>query len=157
MKFAKVFFRLLEKVLSFLTIISFIGLVAVVLLQIGARFTTTSFIWTEETTRYLFLFTIAFGAGLGVIKNEYMGIDFILEIFSEKGRALYLRSTYVIMIITNGIIAYYGYEFILLGQGQDTSTLGFSMAYIHLSIFLMAFFIMIFYIEKLIDKDVNLQ
>lgn len=82
-------FRVLEKILSVLAIISFIALIGVVLLQILSRFTPISFIWTEEMTRYFFLYTIAFAAGLGVVRNEYIGIDFILEIFFRKN-ALYL-------------------------------------------------------------------
>ena len=150
-------FRVLDKILSVLTIISFMALILIVLLQIVSRFTPISFVWTEELTRYFFLYSIAFGAGLAVVRNEYMGIDFILEIFSEKWKAIYLRVTYVVMIIMCLIISYYAYEFMLLGRDQMTSTLGFSMAYIHLSIFLMIFFILIFYIEKLLDKDVNLR
>lgn len=157
MKLLKSFSRILEKTLSILAIISFTLLVIVVLLQILTRFLPFSFVWTEESTRYLFLYTIAFAAGLGVLRNEYISIDFILDLFSKKTRALYLRATYIVMILTNAVISYYSYHFILLGQGQQTSTLGFSMAYIHLSVFLMAFFIMFFYIVKLLDKDVNLR
>lgn len=157
MKLLKSFSRILEKTLSILAIISFTLLVIVVLLQILTRFLPYSFVWTEESTRYLFLYTIAFAAGLGVLRNEYISIDFILDLFSKKTRALYLRATYIVMILTNAVISYYSYNFILLGQGQQTSTLGFSMAYIHLSVFLIAFFIMFFYIVKLLDKDVNLR
>lgn len=157
MKLIKSLFRILDKILSVLTIVFFTALILIVLLQITTRFTPLSFVWTEELTRYLFLYSIASAAGLAVVRNEYMGIDFILELFSEKWKAIYLRGTYLVIIGMNVVISYYAYEFVLLGQGQMTSTLGFHMGYIHLSIFFMSFFIMLFYVEKLLDKDVDLE
>ena len=70
--------------MEFCVIVTFLGLVVVVLLQVYARlFLPRSPHWTEEASRFLFAYTGSFAAGLAVKEKAYVNVDVFTNLLPE--------------------------------------------------------------------------
>ena len=77
-------FNLFTRIMEFCVIVTFLGLVAVVLLQVYARlFLPRSPHWTEEASRFLFAYTVSFAAGLAVKEKAYVNVDVFTNLLPE--------------------------------------------------------------------------
>ena len=64
---------------------AFFALIAVVSLQIFTRtFGLPSPVWTEELSRYLLLYMVAFGVGLSLTTGELVNVDLLQETVPER-------------------------------------------------------------------------
>lgn len=132
------------RILGFLAVISFAGIIIIVSTQILSRFLPFSYVWTEELTRYCFLFAISFGAPVALLKNEYINVDLIIGRLSKQLRRYYELVIYTIILVFSIIMTKEGYNFMLLGKAQKSATMPFQMSVIHASMFLMAFFLSVY-------------
>lgn len=139
----------ITRILSFLTIVSFAGVIIIVTIQILSRYFPYSFIWTEELTRYFFLFAICFGAPLALLRNEFINVDLIIGRFSGTVKRYYEIGIYLTILILSAIMVKEGYAFMQLGKSQSSATMPFQMSVIHASIFIMSFFLLIFSLIKI--------
>lgn len=139
----------ITRILSFLTIVSFAGVIIIVTIQILSRYFPYSFIWTEELTRYFFLFAICFGAPLALLRNEFINVDLIIGRFSGTVKRYYEIGIYLTILILSAIMVREGYAFMELGKSQSSATMPFQMSVIHASIFIMSIFLLIFSLIKI--------
>lgn len=137
------------RILGILSVICFAGIIVIVATQILSRFLPFSYVWTEELTRYLFLFAISFGAPLALLKNEYINVDLIIGRLSTKVRRIYEIVIYTVILILNLFMTKEGYTFMLLGRTQSSATMPFQMSLIHASMFLMSLFLAIFCLVRI--------
>ncbi|MCM3412725.1 TRAP transporter small permease [Metabacillus litoralis] len=137
------------RILSFLAILSLSGVIIVVTIQILSRYFPYSFIWTEELTRYFFLFAICFGAPLALLRNEYINVDLIISKLSTKVRRFYEIGIYVLILLLSAVMVREGYNFMELGRTQSSATMPIQMNVIHSSIFIMGIFLLIFSIIRI--------
>lgn len=137
------------RILSFLTIVSFAGVIIIVTIQILSRYFPYSFIWTEELTRYFFLYAICFGAPLALLRNEFINVDLIISRFSGTVKRYYEIGIYLTILILSAIMVKEGYAFMQLGKSQSSATMPFQMSVIHASIFIMSIFLLIFSLTKI--------
>ena len=137
------------RILGILSIICFAGIIVIVSTQILSRFLPFSYVWTEELTRYCFLFAISFGAPLALLRNEYINVDLIIGRLTKKVRRVYELVIYVVILILSIIMTKEGYSFMLLGNKQNSATMPFKMSVIHASMFLMALFLTIFCLVRI--------
>ncbi|PIC63817.1 C4-dicarboxylate ABC transporter permease [Sporosarcina sp. P13] len=153
--------KLVERILGILSIVSLAGVIIVVTIQILSRFLPFSYIWTEELTRYLFLFAISFGTPLALIRNEFINVDLLINKMKDSVRRFYDIGIYVTILVLTVVIAKEGYKFMLLGHNQRAATLPIQMSVIHASIFLMGVFLSIFAVIKIVqllqNKEPNLD
>ncbi|TMW72291.1 TRAP transporter small permease [Alteribacter natronophilus] len=133
--------KLVDRTLEILTILCFIGIILTVSLQITTRFLPISAVWTEELSRYLFVYAVAFGAPVAMKRQEFISIDFIFSAFPERIRHYYYAFVSVIVAATAFFIAYHGWSFIQTGQGQSSATMPVQMSWIHASISISMIFI----------------
>ena len=64
------------KILKIGTLVSTIGLIGTVSLQIFARFFLASDpSWTEEASRLFFIYAVSFASGIALKNNSYVGLD----------------------------------------------------------------------------------
>src|SRR5690625_1683689 len=117
--------------------------------QILSRFLPFSYVWTEELTRYCFLFAISFGAPLALLKNEYINVDLIIGRLSNQVRRIYELIIYMFILVLSLIMTKEGYDFMLLGNKQNSATMPIKMSVIHASMFLMALFLTIFCLVRI--------
>ncbi|WP_174729079.1 TRAP transporter small permease [Mesobacillus harenae] len=152
----------LDMLLSILTVLSFAGVIVVVMIQIMSRYFPYTAIWTEELTRYLFLYSICFGAPLALLKGEFINVDMILTKMSHNFRRYYEIVIYLAIIGLNLVMVKEGWAFTLVGNVQTSATMPFQMSVIHVSIFLMSLFLVLYSIFKIIrllrdQEDFNSQ
>jgi TRAP-type transport system small permease protein len=124
-------------------------------MQIATRFFPFSAVWTEELTRYLFIFAVSFGAPLAMKRQEFISIDFLLNAIPARFRNYYKAFTQLLVIVMSGYIAYYGYYFMLLGQGQRSATMNIEMSWIHASIGISMLFIGVYAVISIYDLFVS--
>lgn len=144
-----------EKFFKAGAIISFAGLIFVVLLQVYARlFLPRSPHWTEEASRFLFLFTVAFAAGAAMRQRAFVNVDVFVSLAKGKLRSLIQLALDVVIFIFMFIITDYSLVNVKIGAIQTSASLAIPMNYIFGSITLLAAGICIFAAE-LICKDVK--
>ncbi|SEH50906.1 TRAP-type C4-dicarboxylate transport system, small permease component [Halobacillus karajensis] len=136
--------NVLSRLLKLLTIVTFTALVIVVLIQIIGRYSPFSFVWTEELSRFLFIYAIAFSAPIAMEKREYVRVDLFLNFLPGKFRKYYDAVVYFIIGSFSVFLISHSYDFALLGRNQSSATLAIEMYYINLSM-MMTFVLLSFY------------
>ncbi|MGK7378780.1 TRAP transporter small permease [Planococcus sp. 1R117A] len=151
------FRKLIDRTLAFLTIASFSGVIIIVTVQIISRFAPFSFIWTEELTRYLFLYSICFGAPLALMRNEFINVDMLLNKMPNNFRRFYEVLIYLTIILLSMVMVIEGYNFTLLGNNQTSATMPFQLSVVHASLLIMSVFLVFYAVLKIIDLVKNKQ
>ncbi len=126
------------KILKYGTLLSTWGLIAIVLLQIVCRFSwfdTPS--WTEEASRFLFIYAIAFASGLALKTNCYVHLDMFYNRFSPKLRRVVDHAIPIITFLIFAIFSFYSVFFIALGVTEKSPSLGLNMGMAFSSMLIM--------------------
>ncbi|PPA69133.1 TRAP transporter small permease [Jeotgalibacillus proteolyticus] len=153
----KKFRSIIDLILSVLTIASFTGVIVIITVQIISRFAPFSFIWTEELTRYLFIYAICFGAPLALIRNEFINVDLLLTKMSDHFRKYYETLIYLSIIVLSGVMVKESYSFTLIGNNQASATMPFKLSVIHAALLMMSIFLIFYSVLKIIDLLKNDQ
>jgi TRAP-type transport system small permease protein len=144
----------LDKCLEALAVLSIVSMVVVVVIQVYSRFLLPRTPqWTEELTRFLFIATVGFAAGLAVRDNAYVSVDTIVSLFPEKVTRTISILVKVTTIVLMVVIMRYSIPFIRLGTRQLSSSLLIPMAY-PFSMTLVSSFLIALYTVLDIVKDV---
>ncbi|QOY38206.1 TRAP transporter small permease [Anaerobacillus isosaccharinicus] len=149
--------KLLDRTLEAATILTFTALIIVVVIQIVSRYLPYSFIWTEELSRFLFLYSIAFSAPLALKDKEFISVDLLLNYLPNRIRQIYEGIVYLLIVIFSAIVTFYGYKFILIGKGQTSATMAIDMSIIHACITVSMVFIGIYALLHVVDYFKGLQ
>ncbi|MBD1381443.1 TRAP transporter small permease [Metabacillus arenae] len=147
--------NVLDKTLAVLTVLCFTAIIGVVSIQIFSRFFPFSFIWTEEVTRFLFIYAVSFAAPLAMRNKEFMRLDFLITALPKKFRIFLESAIYLGVVLFCFIAAYQGYQFALIGQGQTSATTKIDMSFIHASIGISMLFTGIYTIINLFELYSN--
>lgn len=131
----------ITRVLETLTVIFFTLMILVVLLQIMGRYTPIGYIWTEELTRYLFIYAIAFGAPVAMERKAYITVDLLIDFLPLKVKKIYSAIIYLVLGLFSSMLVFYSYDFAMLGQGQTSPTLRIEMIYIYFSMIIAFVFL----------------
>ncbi len=131
--------KLIDRLLEGGTLVSFIALIAVVFLQVFARFALPKVPhWTEEASRIFFIYTVCFAGGLAVRDKAYVNVDLIINRFPTRFRAF-------MQLLLDGLIAgfmavvlYYSFPFIEIGTIQKSPALRITMSYLFASMTLLS-------------------
>lgn len=129
--------KIVTRILGLLAVLCLSGLIVVVSMQILSRYLPFSYVWTEELTRYLFLFAISFAAPLALLRNEYINVDLIVNRFPETFRRYYEIGVYVLIACISAVLIREGWIFVEIGKSQASATMPVQMSVIHASILFM--------------------
>lgn len=133
------------KILLICALLSFIGLVGVVILQVITRlFLPITISWTEEVSRYLFLYCVAFAAPVALKKRELVFVDLLVMRLSTKMQNLLLLLSDAMIFILSLCITVVAITYTQLGIGQLSPALQIPMWIPHFSMFVLAFFLTFF-------------
>jgi TRAP-type C4-dicarboxylate transport system permease small subunit len=84
--------KFLDRVLAFLACACAAAFCGTVIVQIICR--SLPFVpipaWTEELARYFFIYAVAFGAGLAVRTNSYVGVDILTNLIPGRFKRAYM-------------------------------------------------------------------
>src|SRR5690554_4613005 len=127
------------------TLISLISMIAVVSIQVFARFFLEAAPhWTEEAARIFFIYTVAFGTGLGINDNSFIRLD-LIEQYLPIGMSYWLDFIINIFNIVFAVFMITGsFYFIRMGLDERSPALEISMAFIFFSTAIIGFAIGIF-------------
>ncbi|WP_239984665.1 TRAP transporter small permease [Lentibacillus sediminis] len=142
--------KLIGRVLGFLTILSFVGVISAVMVQIMSRYLPYNAAWTEEITRYFFIFTVCFGAPLGLLKGEYINVDIIVSRIPLFIRKYYEIGIFLLIFILNIVLIIEGVKFTQIGHSQMSATMGFPMSYIHVGFVILGVFLAYYSIVQIV-------
>ncbi|WP_080872036.1 TRAP transporter small permease [Oceanobacillus timonensis] len=144
-----------DKILGMVTMLLFTALLLVVIIQILSRYFPYDFIWTEELSRYLFVYSIVTAAPLALRKQEFIRVDLLIEKLPEHTRKVYESVISVLIFVFSLVLFIYAIQFTNLGIDFYAPTLGFSMAYAYASVPLLAILLMIYSVVSIIDQFRN--
>ena len=88
--------------MSFFGILCLAGFIVCVLVQVFSRtFLPTTPSWTEEASKYLFIYMVAFGCSVAVHKKEFVGIDIFASHLSDNANKIIAILMNVLLMVFN--------------------------------------------------------
>lgn len=141
-----------NEIMSVLGMVCLSGFIISVLIQVISRtFLPKSPSWTEEISRYLFIYMVAFGSSVAVRKKEFVSVDLLTSFFPKKFN---LALTYIINV---GILGFCGYLLIFsvlpfanIKYRMVSTAMQIPMQYVYFSMILMFSLLVISYIFELL-------
>lgn len=131
--------KTVDKFFAFLTSIAFLAFIGAVLIQVFSRtFLPTTPSWTEEVSRYFFIYSVAFAAGLAVRNNSYVAVDILVSHIPEKVKKYYQ----VVLNVFLGIFALFFetkcvFKFAFLKARMVSTALEIPMQYIYFALVIL--------------------
>ena len=141
------------QVLTWLMVAAVAILVVPVSLQIIARYTQLipSYIWTEELSRFLFIWMIMLGAMIGIKEGTHFEVDIWPEL-SRRGNAMLKIVSSLFVLIFALVFVYWGIKFVEFGWYQESELAELPMPYIFVAWPLTGMTWMIFLGEIFVDN-----
>ena len=141
----KRFTSLIESLARLATGVAFFTLIAAVVLQLAGRSGwTTTFVWTEEATRFALLFLAAFGVGLSFRSGDLVNVDIVCEkLPGAWPRRLRLVSALAAMGLCLTLIVP-AWRYMSIGVRQTSPALGIRMDTIHASLLVLLIGLLVF-------------
>jgi TRAP-type transport system small permease protein len=129
--------RLIEayhRLLTRLMVATVAILVVPVSLQIVARYTRLipSYIWTEEMSRFLFIWMIMLGAMIGIREGTHFEVDVWPELGRRANAALRIVSHLFVLVFAL-VFLYWGIKFVEFGWYQESELAELPMPFIFIA------------------------
>lgn len=142
----------LERILISLGVLCFLFLIAVVLLQIATRlFIPISISWTEEISRFLFLYIIALVAPIALKERQLVFVDILLSYCSKRiVKVLKIISDLLVSVLSITVLLT-SHNYVLLGIGQVAPVTSLPMYVPYFMVFILYLFLSIFSISNVIE------
>jgi TRAP-type C4-dicarboxylate transport system permease small subunit len=109
-------------------------LIVPVTLQIVARYTALipSWIWTEELSRFLFIWMVMLGAMIGIREGTHFEVDVWPEL-KPRANALLRVVSHIFVLVFALVFVWWGIEFVQFGWGQLSELAELPMPYIFIA------------------------
>ncbi|GGP07499.1 TRAP transporter small permease [Oceanobacillus neutriphilus] len=87
--------------------------VVVIFMQVVMRYVFgNSLAWSEEISRYAFIWLIYIGVSYGVKRNKHLGVDALSMLFQRKGRLIIAMIANISFLIFALVMTYYGVDIV---------------------------------------------
>lgn len=113
----------------------------------------SSLTWTDELTRYLFIWLIFIGVAFSVRRNGHIAIESIFLFLKDHQKKNYKRIIYIIQILFFLFLSVIGFYFVFTNFGNVSPSLQVPMGFVYLALPVGSLFSMIFLLEKLIYPE----
>lgn len=114
-----------------LAVMALVAIAATVLLQIAARlFLPFSPVWTEELSRYLFIYMVALAVGTVLRKNRNISVELFHHRLGVRARAAYQALICLTIAAFAWVVLPHAWQFSQNGAWQIAPTLKIPMLYI---------------------------
>ena len=146
--------NIIVPILEIGTIISAFALIFTVILQIVTRrfFIDIAPSWTEEASRFFFIYTISFGAGLAQREGYFVSMDYFYRKFNHKTKRFIDTITTSISAILFLLMSVYSIHFIVLGMEETSPGLGLPMSIAFMSMLIMSGTVLYYLLKQLIHQ-----
>lgn len=141
-----------DKILGIISVLFFTTLLIVVVTQILSRYFPYQFTWTEELSRYLFVYSMVTAAPVALRKSEFITVDMMPTSLSKNSQRIYESVIAVFIMVFSIFLFIYGIQFTSLGVDFYAPTLGVDMVYIYASIPILALLLFVYSIVYIIDR-----
>lgn len=130
--------KIYSGILSVLAVVGMIGYIVSVVVQVFSRtFLPNTPTWTEEAARYLFIYSVAVGAGIVVLLDDYARVDIIYGRFKPELKKIYNIIVTAVLLAFNVFMAVYVLpNFVFLKFRMVSTAMQIPMQYIYFSIML---------------------
>ncbi|MFN0162528.1 MAG: TRAP transporter small permease [Burkholderiales bacterium] len=117
----KAFLDLWHRILTWLMAATVAILLIPVCLQIFSRYTELipRYIWTEEMSRFLFIWMVMLGAMIGLRERLHFDVDVWPQLAARPDAVLRMIANVFVLVFT-GIMIYWGIEFTRFGWKQTS-------------------------------------
>ena len=151
MKILKTADKILDKILSWLAILPFAGMVILVFAQVYTRFlTTSSLTWSEELSRYLMVYMVFCAAILVARDKTHIRIENVTERLTGTAGKVVAVAAGVIELAFLAIVIYGYITFFPTAAMRTSATNHIPMTLVYLCIPISCFFIGIYFIRDII-------
>lgn len=108
--------------------------------------------WTDELSRYVCIWAMMIGAGLGVVRGAHVGVEVFVRMLPKKFQLFIEFVSYILCIIFTIALSCVGVEYFekLIKTHQLTPTLEFPIAYAYLAIPAGAMLMSLHYLIKIV-------
>ena len=143
------YYRLLKLVLTFLMF----ALVVPVTMQIISRYTGVipRYIWTEEISRFCFVWIIMIGSMIAVRDGTHFDVDLLPHPKTPFSLGMSKLVVHISMLAMTYIFIRFGYDFAKFGAQQESELAGVPMLSMYISFPLAGVSWLIFLAEKIIE------
>ena len=127
----KTFLDWYHRILTALMVIAVATLIIPVTLQIISRYTALipSYIWTEELSRFLFIWMVMLGAMIGVRERTHFEVD-IWPTLGHRGTVLLRMASDFFVLIFALVFLWWGIAFLRFGWDQTSELADLPMGFI---------------------------
>ena len=130
--------KAISRILKYGTLLSTLGLLGSVLIQVFARFFLPNTPpWTEEASRLFFIYATAFAAGLALKHQYYVHLDLFFDRLPEHAKKYLLIAIQLLTLIMFAMIGWYALHFISLGHAERSPSMKIRMSFAFFSIFIL--------------------
>jgi TRAP-type transport system small permease protein len=135
LSFMKKAVDLFWKMLSNVTLFCFIAMLFVMILQVFFRdVLRISVSWTDETTRYFFIWAIFLGSALAQRTREHIRITVLVDRFRPRLRRFFNTVIDIFSILISMVLLIGCIKMMITTYGVLTSTIPISFTYIYLAL-----------------------
>ncbi len=128
MKAYSKFLDILEKIAFVFIALAVVTMMGVMMYQIIMRYAfSAANAWSEELTRYLFIYTVMLGAAIAVRRNSHLQIDVIIGRLNPRTKAIFTIITTIGGIIFLAFLMFYSFRLVEQGAGTKSAGLGVTM------------------------------
>ena len=144
---------ILSKILKYGTLLTSWGFVMTVSLQIFARFFLSNVPpWTEEASRILFIYAIAFSSGLAYRGNYFVFLEAFYASFSDILKKKIDLISPILSLVLFGFCGFYSLSMIEMGLNEYSPTLHIPMIIPFLSILILSLSISYYSLTAFLKK-----
>ncbi len=147
-KFNSVLIKIIEWLLALLLGVAVLFIISQVFFRYGLH---SPLSWTEQTSRYLFVWMMMLGTAVMFYRNSAMAFDLLLHNMPKKLR-FWIEALIIMIIIA--FAAYYSYQALILTikvAGRFTSGVRVPLNFMYSSMFVSNLFVVLVMVEKFID------
>ncbi len=150
---------ILVSILEWGTTVSAFGLIFTVLLQIVTRrfFGNIAPSWTEEASRFFFIYAISFGAGLAQREGYFVSMDYFYRKFNSRMKGILELIISLVSAVLFLLMAIFSIYFIAMGTSETSPGLGLPMSIAFASMLIMSGAILYYLVKQFIQhyRSVN--
>ena len=127
----KTIIDLYYKALNWLLVGTVAILIVPVTLQIVSRYTALipSYIWTEELSRFMFIWMIMLGAMIAVRDGTHLDVDLWPDLSPKAYAVTHIIASLFVLIFAL-VFVYWGFKFLQFGWNQESELAELPMIYI---------------------------
>jgi TRAP-type C4-dicarboxylate transport system permease small subunit len=133
--FLKTLFEVMDRCINWFLAMLMAGMVVIVSAQVWYRFILNDPLsWSEEASRYLFVWISFMGAAAGVRYQVHLGIDLMEKILPAGSYRIAVIIVNLIIQVFLLIIIYWGFKILGIIQFQESPSMHISMRYPYMAV-----------------------